>query len=231
MTDDWRLFLYNIGFLSSLAFGGRILLQWVISERSKESVVPKAFWQLSFCGNVLLMVHSLIQVQFHVFIIQTGNALISWRNLNLLKTPGQQASPKNVIFALISALSVSAALFFIMNIYGHSGATTWFRDPSNIWFSPIGRPVSMAWHICGCVGLILFSSRFWIQWWCAEKQKTSYLGPLFWWISLVGDLLMLVYFARIKDPVNLIGPIFGLIPYIRNLMLIYKNKAVETLRT
>jgi lipid-A-disaccharide synthase len=79
------------------------------------------------------------------------------------------------------------------------------------------------------MGLALFSTRFWIQWWCAEQEKKSYLSGSFWWISLIGESLCLIYFLKIHDPVNSIGPAFGLIPYIRNLMLIYKKQPIEFL--
>nr|WP_080502577.1 lipid-A-disaccharide synthase N-terminal domain-containing protein [Parachlamydia acanthamoebae] len=57
-----------------------------------------------------------------------------------------------------------------------------------------------------------------------KNNKKSYLGPLFWWLSAVGECLSLVYFLRIFDPVHFIGPAFGLIPAIRNLMLIAQAK-------
>jgi lipid-A-disaccharide synthase len=75
----------------------------------------------------------------------------------------------------------------------------------------------------GFTGLLLFNSRFWVQWWSSEKRDSSYLGASFWWLSLIGDTLCLIYFIRLGDIVNLAGPLFGLIPYIRNLMLIKKN--------
>jgi lipid-A-disaccharide synthase len=76
----------------------------------------------------------------------------------------------------------------------------------------------------GFSGILLFNSRFLIQWWEAETLKKSTLGPLFWWMSVSGGSLSIIYFAYIADPVNLIGPSLGMIPYIRNLMLIYKKR-------
>jgi lipid-A-disaccharide synthase len=70
---------------------------------------------------------------------------------------------------------------------------------------------------------VLFSSRFWVQWWHAEKLCQSQLNPLFWWLSLCGGLLSLVYFIHLGDLVNALGPGFGTIPYLRNLMLIYRK--------
>lgn len=222
--DEWRQFLYPLGFLSSLMFGGRILIQWAASEIKQQSVVPKLFWQLSLIGNILLMIHSFIQVQYHVFVIQIGNALISWRNLNLMEPSASQVKLKNVIALLVGALTLFSLLFVVFNGLNGQDLSSWFRTPTNLIFESSQRQINSNWHILGFIGLTLFSSRFWIQWISSEKQKKSALSPLFWWISLIGDLMILVYFAKIKDPVNLVGPVFGLIPYIRNLMLLRKSK-------
>ncbi|WP_420835497.1 lipid-A-disaccharide synthase N-terminal domain-containing protein [Parachlamydia acanthamoebae] len=34
------------------------------------------------------------------------------------------------------------------------------------------------WHCLGTIGLALFASRFWIQWWCAEKQQKKLFRTL-----------------------------------------------------
>lgn len=66
MTEFWRIQLYCLGFVSAFAFGGRFLLQWLTSEIKGQSTVPRSFWILSLVGNVSLLIHSIIQVQFHV---------------------------------------------------------------------------------------------------------------------------------------------------------------------
>ena len=214
MTENWREFLYPLGFIAQLAFTSRIILQWVTSEMKKESVVSPNFWRLSLVGNLILAVHSGIQIQYHVCVVQACNAVISWRNLNLMKPVRDQARLGSVIFMMVLALTGTSFVFL--------GQEGWFRIPSN-------AEVHEFWHLMGFLGVILFSSRFWLQWWCAEKQHESYLGPAFWWSSLVGTLVSLVYFAHIKDSVNFVGYVFGLIPYTRNLMLINKARKLARL--
>lgn len=227
MIDDWRMWLYPLGFLASIAFSSRMLLQWLTSEVKGRSVVMPLFWQLSLSGNLLLATHSLIQVQYHVCLIQTCNAVISWRNLNLMKPFDQQISLTKTINILITAVVAITTIFFVNGIFFLDNAAIWFRIPSTPWQDNTDLNITFFWHFIGFIGLALFSSRFWIQWWCAEQQKKSYLGGSFWWISLIGESLCLLYFLKIHDPVNSIGPAFGLIPYIRNLMLIYKKQPVE----
>jgi lipid-A-disaccharide synthase-like uncharacterized protein len=220
MIDQWREWLYPLGFLSAIAFSSRVLLQWLTSEAKGKSVVMPAFWKLSLCGNILLALHAFIQVQFHVCLIQTCNAVISWRNLNLMQTQEQQITLRQTITILIASVSTVLIAFWL-------NGDAWFRIPSIPWLDNAGLNVPFGWHLIGFFGLALFGSRFWVQWWCAEKQKTSSLNSSFWWISLTGEILCLIYFLKIHDPVNSIGPACGLIPYIRNLMLIYKRQPVK----
>lgn len=219
MTEQLRELLYPLGFLSALAFSARMLLQWLKSEAKGESIVTPTFWKLSLCGNLLLLTHAFIQVQFHVCLIQACNAVISWRNLNLMKPRAKQTNTLYTIFILIfiAALTVCG---FLLQGYLLDDHTEWFRIPTTPWQMNAGKKVSFFWHIIGLSGLLFFSSRFWIQWWLAEKHKRSYLGSSFWWCSIVGESLCLIYFLRIGDPVNFIGPACGLIPYLRNLMLL-----------
>ena len=215
MAEYWRELLYPLGFLSSLAFGSRFLLQWLQSEKKKESFVTPSFWRLSLVGNILLWIHSLIQLQFHVCFIQACNGVISWRNLNLMQP--QKVKTRTVVGLLVGAVLATVLIFFALS----ANALSWFRVPTSTWFT--GNTVSLFWHCFGFLGLALFSSRFWVQWWLAEKHQASFLGSSFWWISLVGDLMTLTYFIQIYDPVNIVGPALGLIPYVRNLMLIHKT--------
>ncbi|HRD55967.1 MAG TPA: lipid-A-disaccharide synthase N-terminal domain-containing protein [Parachlamydiaceae bacterium] len=226
--DYWREFLYPLGFLSSLFFTARILIQWALSEAEKKSVVPLLFWKLSFAGNCFLMLHAMLQVQFHVFIIQVANGVISWRNLNLMRQEKSPVAFKTVLLFLIATLLFSSLLFSFFNNLSLSDFSLWFRSPISFLIPTNGKTIPFAWHVLGFIGLTCFSSRFWVQWILAEKKKTSYFSPLFWWLSLIGDLLVLVYFAKIKDPVNLIGPFFGLVPYVRNLILLKNTKAEMT---
>lgn len=222
MIDSWRELLYPLGYLSAIAFGARFLLQWLTSELLQKSVVTRAFWQLSLFGNLLLLLHSFIQVQFHVCVVQACNAVISWRNLNLMQPKDRQQPFQTVIYYLLGSIVATALAFAIQGFFLTDGLGDWFRLPT-ISGQEAPRHLNQFWHFLGTLGVILFSSRFWVQWWGAEKQKNSYLGPAFWWLSLIGGILSLVYFVRIDDPVNVIGPLFGLLPYIRNLMLLQKQ--------
>jgi lipid-A-disaccharide synthase-like uncharacterized protein len=223
--ENFRELLYPLGYIASITFGLRFLLQWAASEIERRSVVSKSFWRLSLIGNMTLLIHALIQSQFHICVVQTFNAVISWRNLNFMEAPSQQVSFKTVLKLLIGSFLGLCALFFLIAFIESSFADIeWFRLPNNT-----GKKINFSWHLLGSFGLVLFSTRFWIQWWHAEQNKISQLNLSFWWLSLIGGLLSLIYFTKIDDPVNIIGPAVGLIPYIRNIMLMnQKQKPLTT---
>lgn len=223
--EEWRSFLYPLGFLSSIAFGTRFIIQWLQSEKAHRSIVPRSFWQISLLGNILLLAHSFVQVQFHICVIQVLNAIISWRNLNLIRNNGTPLTFKSVCFLMAGSVAALSAAFAIQD-WWILRDFDWFRIPLAPWQSTSAPSVSFLWHTLGAVAFILFSSRFWIQWVLTERAHQSYFPPIFWWLSLTGALLSIAYFFRIGDTVNLVGPFFGLLPYIRNLMLQPKLKEV-----
>jgi lipid-A-disaccharide synthase len=225
-VDEWRTFLYPLGFLSAFAFAARFIVQWVQSEKAQQSVVPRLFWQLSLCGNLLLLLHSFIQVQYPICLMQAINAVISWRNLNLMQTQRPVATFTTVGWLLLGACLLTT-LGFVVQDWILMEESQWFRVPTAPWQQASTHSLSLLWHGLGAVGYLLFCSRFWVQWWLAEKAQVSYLPLSFWWLSLSGSLLSIAYFVQTKDSVNLLGPSIGLIQYMRNLMLIYKAKTTS----
>jgi lipid-A-disaccharide synthase-like uncharacterized protein len=80
------------------------------------------------------------------------------------------------------------------------------------------------WLILGFSAQALFGFRFLVQWIASEKQKKSVIPIYFWYLSLAGGLLLLLYAIHIKDPVFILGQSTGVFIYLRNLTLIYKGK-------
>lgn len=218
MTASLQEWLYPLGLVSTIAFTLRFLIQWLASEKAHASVVNRPFWWMSLAGNLALGLHSLIQAQFPIFIVQVINAVISCRNLNLMDAPSTHWRRRTVAAALGLSMIVGTFLFSL------AGFEDWMRVPTHL-FQPKSLAISPFWHLIGTIGVLLFASRFWLQWLQSEWKDTSTLSPAFWWISLAGALFSLAYFAKISDYINLIGPLFGMIPYIRNLMLMRQPRA------
>lgn len=79
----------------------------------------------------------------------------------------------------------------------------------------------VAWVTIGLGGQLMFSMRMLVQWLASEKQRQSIVPVAFWWLSLCGALMMMVYFTWRKDIIGVLGQVTGLAVYLRNLYMIY----------
>ena len=70
----------------------------------------------------------------------------------------------------------------------------------------------------------LFASRFIFQWIYSEKIGKSSIPIIFWYLSIFGGIGLLIYAIFRKDPVIIVGQMFGIFIYTRNLILIYRKK-------
>jgi lipid-A-disaccharide synthase-like uncharacterized protein len=75
------------------------------------------------------------------------------------------------------------------------------------------------WIVLGFVAQGLFTMRFLVQWIASERQRKSVVPMAFWYFSVAGGALLLVYAIYRKDPVFILGQATGLVVYVRNLML------------
>jgi len=80
------------------------------------------------------------------------------------------------------------------------------------------------WLILGFFGQFLFFLRFVIQWICSEKKGESIIPIYFWYFSIAGAIVILIYALHIKDPVFILGQGFALLIYIRNISLRKKQE-------
>ena len=74
--------------------------------------------------------------------------------------------------------------------------------------------------IVGFSGQGLFAMRFIIQWIKSEGEKRSVIPLAFWYFSIGGGLVLLLYAIWRKDPVIICGQGLGLFIYLRNLYFI-----------
>ena len=80
------------------------------------------------------------------------------------------------------------------------------------------------WKAVGWIGNVVFFSRFLVQWWATEKTKKVIIPNSFWWLSLIGSLLLLIYGVHRRDSVFIFAYAFTWIPYIRNLIISYRTR-------
>lgn len=89
------------------------------------------------------------------------------------------------------------------------------------------------WEIVGWLGNMVFFARFFVQWYATEKKKQVVVPTAFWWLSLAGSLLLLLYaiFSNAKPHqrgwVFIASYAFNWIPYVRNLIIHQRHKAAH----
>jgi lipid-A-disaccharide synthase-like uncharacterized protein len=82
------------------------------------------------------------------------------------------------------------------------------------------------WLVIGLVGQGLFFMRFIVQWIASERQKRSVVPIQFWYWSILGSVTLLLYALHQRDPVFILGQSLGSVIYVRNLVLIARERAV-----
>jgi lipid-A-disaccharide synthase-like uncharacterized protein len=80
------------------------------------------------------------------------------------------------------------------------------------------------WVVLGFVAQGFFTMRFLVQWIASERARASVIPVAFWFFSIAGGLLLLVYALYRRDPVFIAGQAFGLIVYLRNLYFIVNGR-------
>ncbi len=74
----------TIGFAGQFLFASRFVVQWIVSEREKRSIIPTAFWYFSLSGGVTLLSYA-IYIGDPVFIVgQSFGLMVYLRNLYFL---------------------------------------------------------------------------------------------------------------------------------------------------
>ena len=97
----------------------------------------------------------------------------------------------------------------------------WFR------LLNISSPIGFAWVAMGLLGQVLFTGRMLLQWLVSERSKRSVVPVGFWWLSLVGASMLLVYFVWRRDIVGVLGQCAGWVVYGRNLWLIHRERQLQ----
>ena len=198
-----------IGFLAQGFFSARILVQWLMSEKARRVLSPTVFWVLSIMGSYLLCIYGWLRDDFAIVLGQCISYYIYLWNLDI------KGVWKKVPFLLRLILIVTpiVAAGYAINDLPAVIEKLFRNEDIPLWLV-----------VYGSMGQILFTLRFIYQWYYSRREGESELPAGFWIISLAGSLLIVSYALMRRDPVLILGQSFGLISYIRNLVILRNQK-------
>ncbi len=104
-------------------------------------------------------------------------------------------------------------------VYSSRSGRGWFARILNI-----TGPAGLVWVSIGVLGQLVFTGRMLVQWVASEKSRRSVIPVAFWWMSLAGAVMLVVYFVWRRDIVGVVGQGTGLFIYARNLVLIRRSR-------
>jgi lipid-A-disaccharide synthase-like uncharacterized protein len=200
-----------LGWLGNACFFSRWLIQWHASERAKASVAPRAFWWVSLVGAVALGTYTLIKGEPILLVGFFVNAAIYSRNLSISRQSDSAHKWSGLQLALIGIV-IAVAL-----------ASVKLLTDKRI------EPGDSLWQAVGIAGLTIWNARWAMQWWYSEKRSLSHFPPIFWWLSLVGNTLLLGYAIHLGNPVWIASYLLGPIVQGRNLILNHRRVLAERL--
>lgn len=204
--NNW--IIYSIGFLAQILFSGRLILQWILSEKSKKVLTPSIFWKLSLLASFLLFVYGYLRDDFAIMLGQILTYFIYIRNLQI---QGEWTKTPKLLRGFLWIFPV------LLVIYSYNNNT---YDLAKLFKNEAIPLLLLIW---GSIAQIIFTLRFVYQWIYSEKNRESSLPYGFWLLSLIGSVMILIYAIIRKDPVLFVGHIMGSIIYIRNIIILKKQ--------
>ena len=203
---------FLIGFLAQGFFSARILVQWIMSERARKVLSPSVFWILSIAGSYMLCLYGVLRQDFAIVLGQFISYYVYIWNL---KAKGIWSTAPLWLRILLLATPMIAICV------GATHADAFFQG----FFR--NKDVPMWLLLFGSAGQVIFTLRFVYQYWYSSRHGESELPPFFWILSLIGSLSIVSYGIIRHDPVLIVGQSFGLVAYIRNLMIGASAKRVK----
>ncbi len=207
--------VFLIGIAAQILFSGRLLVQWIASERAKKVLSPTLFWQMSMAASFMLCVYGWLRNDFAIIAGQLISYYIYIWNLRAKKAWDTMPA---VLRAVVSYLPVASVCWFAID----------WRETAEHLFQQENIP---GWLIVfGTVGQFTFTLRFIYQWRYSARAGESLLPTTFWLISLLGSGMIIAYAIIRRDPVLILGQSTGFVVYLRNIMISRRAARRESAR-
>ena len=201
-----------VGASGQCAFGARMLLQWLLSEKAGQVINPAMFWWLSLLGAVCMSVYGFLRNDAAILLSQVLAYYVYVYNLHLK----EQLKLLKIVGAI--AICILPLVLLACLLTDKDAFASLFLNDEHI---------PSAWLIFGTVSYSLFTIRYLYQSYMSHHAGQSLLPLPFWYISIVAAVSVQVYGIYRSDIVLIVSQAGGLIVYIRNIMLHYKHKCEQ----
>lgn len=208
-----RLAIEAVGLLAQGLFSGRMIVQWVMSERAHKVVSPVIFWQMSMAASFLLCVYGWLGSDF---VIILGQAVAYYIYIWNLHAKGSWQQMHAALRVLFFGLPIVAGIWLLV-----------FRWDETVARLFVDADIPVALFVYGIVGQAVFSIRFIYQWIYSSRRGESVLPIGFWIISLAGSLLIIPYAVIRGKWAYLLGQLTGAVVYARNIMIALGERKAE----
>ena len=187
--------LWVLAAVGQTCYFARFLIQWVASERAGESVLPRIFWWLSLAGSLTVGAYTAYLGRWVLLAGYVLNTGIYLRNLSL-RGRGMRARWAGPVALL--------AILVLLVVAAETEASQGAQAP---------------WLEIALLGQSLWCSRFVVQWWASERTGQSHFPLAFWWLSLLGNSLLLAYAVHLGYAILIAAYLPGPFVQVRNLVL------------
>lgn len=205
------IIIFSIGFLAQFLFFTRSFIQWFKTEKAGKILSPVLFWQISLIASSVMIIYGILRKDPAIILGQFITFYIYIRNLQLQN----EWKKMPVYFRYIIPFIPILCLTYIFTSDKNNFKQIIFNTEIGGWLMAFG-----------VLAQLVFTFRFVYQWIIAEKIKSSPLPPGFWYISLTGAIMTIIYASLRLDPVLLLSNSTGLFMYARNIIINYTGKGI-----
>lgn len=206
-----NLTIFLIGLGAQFFYTARALVQWIKSEKSKQIESPTLFWIFSLIGSTLFFFYGWLRDDFSILFGELLSYYIYMWNLSAKGVLKKVPKLVTYLFALVPVVIIGLMLKDLDDF-----TSTFFKNEN--------LPLYII--IWGSIGQFIYKMRFVYQWYYSVKRKESLLPVTFWWIALIGSLMIIVYGIYRLDWILIIGQI-GIVASIRNIVIGNRQNSIS----
>lgn len=208
---DSPIWVYLLGLCGMAIYGTRIVVQWYLSEKSKQVESPGIYWVMSSIGAIVLYIYGWLRKDFSIIFGESLSYYIYMWNIGIMglyKRVPKVLIVLQALFPLVILALISQDFQTFSQNFLHNEAV----PPKLLWF--------------GIAGQFTYEIRSVYQLVYSMKRKRSILPLGHWLLAVAGSLMIIAYGIIRHDWVLVIGQ-FAVVFSIRNIMIYFQAKRRE----